>query len=307
MDSNCKPSNKGTLHIDFNSLVGNLQANLQHLSDLVLFSNTAISSAHENDYNNSSVFFHFQPAQNQKYSFNQAKERFGQWCLANSFKDAVDSLHCFLDECYTVCEILKSGKNSLIQLGLFHWILNIGKWRFHRLGLPDKIERLKEVYGVFSSMEAQILSLNRTRNCLVHRLGIVGTLDVDSNNVLTAKFREMQLLAISPNKDQEIIITGPTNVDGGWHVAVKNTDFSKVFKLNERIVFTEREHIWAIFTFFLFGQEMKNSICKNFNLVPPEAQQPALDVKFAGIEVGNKTGEQETIEKVSNVKSDPIS
>src|SRR4030043_1049828 len=224
MENNSSPQLKKTLRIDFNSLIGNLQANLQHLSDLVLFGNATVLVAQEKDYNNSSAFFHFQPAQNQKYDFNQAKERFGQWCLVNSFEDAVDYLHCFLDECYTVCEILRSGQNNLIQLKLFHWILNIGKSKFHKQGLPDKIKRLKDVYRVYSNMEDQILSLNRVRNCLVHRLGIVGQQDVDLNNVLTAKFKQMQLLAISPNKDQEVIISEPTNVEGGWTVAVRFND-----------------------------------------------------------------------------------
>lgn len=282
---------KGRLRIDFDSLLGKLQTNLQHLSDLVLFSHVASSSVQEAGYNNSSAFFHFQPAQNQKLNFDQAKESFGQWCLATSFEDAIDYLHCFLEECYTVCEILKSGQDNRIKFELFRWIINIGRRRFHKLGLPDKLKHLKGVYQVSSSIEEQILSLNRVRNCLVHRLGIINDQDVDANKILVAKFKQMELLTISPNHDQEIIISGPTRVEAGWRVVVRFNEYKKEFKLGDCINFTEHEHIWAIFTFFWFGQEIKNSICRSFKLVPPESQQPSVDVKLAGIEIDNKTGE----------------
>lgn len=83
----------------------------------------------------------------------------------------------------------------------------------------------------------------------------------------------MKLLAISPNHDQEITISGPTRVEAGWQIAVRFNDYKKEFKLGERINFSEHEHIWAIFTFFWFGQEIKNSICRSFKVATPASQQ----------------------------------
>jgi hypothetical protein len=267
MDNSCNSSSSGTLNIDCDSLIGHLQVNLQHLSDLVLFSSVASSSVQEKDYIDPPAFFKFQIANSQKYDFSQVKERFQQWCLINSFEDAVDYLNCFLDECYVVCEILKSSQNNLIKFGLFRHISSRGKVKFNKLGLPDKIKRLKDAYGVFSPMEDHIMSLNRVRKCLVHRLGIVGSQDVSPNNVITAKFKQIQLLAVNQDNTQEIVISGPLTVESGWRVAVRLNDFNKDFRLSERIVFSEHEHVWAIFTFFWFGQEIKNAICKSFKLL----------------------------------------
>ncbi|MFA4973483.1 MAG: hypothetical protein WC683_12765 [bacterium] len=253
-----------TVRINVDSLVGNLQVNLQHLFDLVHFSNVASSSAQEAEYNASSFFQCFMPAQNQRLGFAEVKAKFAQWCMITSFEDAINYIHHLLDEAFTVCEILKSRQVDSLSTRLFMRILNKLRPDFHTFGLPKKLERLRDGYGVNSAMEEHILSFNRVRNCLVHRLGIVGAQDVRAGSTLVAKFRQMQFVATNPTQDQEIIIDGPITLYDGWTIGVRFIDDQKEFRLGERIIFTEKEHFSAIFTFFLFGQTLRNSICNIF-------------------------------------------
>ncbi len=251
-----------TMNINLDGLVGKLNIQLQYLSDVLRFSNTAVDNVKEQNYNDDSAFLRFDTADNQKLSYDKAKAEFQEWCLRNSFRDSVETISIFLEECHLVCALLDARKNCRIDVEDYNQIVSEKQKRFHKLNFPAKIERLHEKFSVSSSLEKHVLSLNKVRNCLVHRTGIVGQQDLNADNELIAKFREMQTLVLSPDKTTEQVITEPTIINEGGHLAIRIQDCEKHFGLGKKIDFTPIEHSRTVFTFFVFGKQIHKSIVK---------------------------------------------
>ena len=161
---------------------------LQHLIDIIKFSKVATDCIQENKFNEYSEFTQFQIAPNHILEFNEAKNIFHRWCLKNSFKDCVENLNIFLDECHLVCELLAFRKNDQIIAEDFNRIVGPNKKKYNKEGLPKKIKILRENFDVSSQFEEHVMSLNNVRNCLVHRGGIVQQEDLNTEKELVAKF-----------------------------------------------------------------------------------------------------------------------
>ena len=257
-----------TMNINLDGLVGKLNIQLQYLSDVLKFSNTAVDNVKDQNYNDYSAFAQFNTADNQKLSYDKAKTEFQEWCLRNGFRDSVETISVFLEECHLTCALLDARENCQIKIEDYNQIVSEKKKRFHKMNFPTKITFLRENFSISSSLEKHVLSLNKVRNCLVHRSGIVGQQDLNTDNELIAKLREIQFIALTPDKTNERVITGPTIMNEGEHLAVRTQDCEKHFRLGQKIDFAPLEHSNTVYTFLVFGQEIHKSI-----------------VKFAGISV----------------------
>lgn len=250
------------MNINLDGLVGKLNIQLQYLSDVLKFSNTAVDKVKEQDYNDYCAFAQLNTADNQKLSYDKAKTEFQEWCLRNSFRDSVETISIFLEECHLVCALLDARENCRIKIEDYNQIVAEKQKRFHKMNFPTKIDFLHKVFSVSSSLEEHILSLNKVRNCLVHRSGIVGQQDINTDNKLIAKFKEIQFVVLTPDKTSERVITGPTIMNEGEHLAVRKQDCEKQFRLGQKIDFTPVEHFRTVYTFFIFGIEIHKSIVK---------------------------------------------
>lgn len=251
-----------TMNINLDGLVGKLNIRLQYLSDVLKFSNTAVDNVKEQNYNDYCAFAQLNTADNQKLSYDKAKTEFQEWCLRNSFRDCVETISIFLEECHLVCALLDARENCRINIEDYNQIVSKGQKRFCDLKFPAKIEHLRQKFSVSSCLEEHVLSLQKVRNCLVHRSGIIGQQDLNADNELIAKFREIQFLVLSPDRTNEQIITGPTTMNEGEHLVTRNQDYEKHFRLGQKIDFTPLEHFRTVSTFFVFGREIHKSIVK---------------------------------------------
>ena len=199
-ESKKKKINRININLDGPS--SKLYIQLQQLTDIFKFSKIANNCVQEKEFNEYYEFTQFQIAPNHVLKFNEAKKRFHQWCLKNSFKDCLENLNLFLDECHLVCELLASRKNDQIIGEDFNRIVGPNKKKYHKEGLPKKIKILRDNFNVYSPIEEHVMSLNKVRNCLVHRGGIVQQEDLNTERELVAKFREFQLIVMSPDKTE---------------------------------------------------------------------------------------------------------
>ena len=117
-----------------------------------------------------------------------AKE-FATWILAGGLQEVLDAFSGSLE----------IARQDLAFYSLTRTPESVDAWNkiweekvdFHRLGLPQKLRYLEKRYGVtlLREQEIDLLSLNRARNCLVHRQGVVrmadlGTSDSDINRII---------------------------------------------------------------------------------------------------------------------------
>jgi hypothetical protein len=146
------------------------------------------------------------------------------------------------------------------------------KKKFHRMEFPDKIDHLREHFGVASKFEHHVLSLNRARKCLVHRLGIVSAEDVvDATGRLVVTWHSLKFVIVDTATNHETILDAPMQVETESTFQAKIGPRRREFAIGERIKLDRDEHAHTVFTFYVFALEIMRAVEK---LQPSENVSP---------------------------------
>lgn len=101
------------------------------------------------------------------------KTEFKTWIEGNGFRELVESFLSFLDRIHQAAYIMKK---TGIKIKVSE--LQERQKNFEKQGLPNKLNLLATEFGIMPKHPEYIKSLNRARNCLTHRRGIVGVEDL---------------------------------------------------------------------------------------------------------------------------------
>src|SRR4030095_9320340 len=125
--------------------------------------------------------------------------------------------------------------------------------RFHRLGLPDKIDDLQRIYSLAldPDLVGHLRTINDARNCLVHRQGIVQERDVNEDAALRVSWRRLACVIRGPDGERDFF--PGSLVDVGETLCVSNRDVAKLFPLGTAISFSVQEFADVCWSLFLLG------------------------------------------------------
>jgi hypothetical protein len=246
--------------VNLEVLLGKLQISLQRLIDFVAIGLAGARRVEKSDYEEPKEFASLQVAAENRLPFATARDEFITWCLKNSFTDAVDLVSSFLEESRMVGALYSLGG----RCSGADWkrAMNSEKKQFHELGFPAKIKFLREKYAISSNFENHVLSLNRARNCLVHRLGVVSEKDVDATGYLTLTWHSVNLLLIDNSTREETRLTKPTRVESESTLAARIGPHRRQLKVGDRILFDQDEHKHTMLTFYTFALQIVQAIEK---------------------------------------------
>jgi hypothetical protein len=248
--------------IDLRALIDGLHRAVLRSYDIVAFGLQAADTAPVGELQLPGAFFHMGDPNSPDRTWETAKAAFKTWVLGAGLRDCVEAVGALLEEGRKVCAFWSFGPGR-VQVTGEEWNRRVvqGARRFHRLGLPDKIETLKKTYdpSIAPATTEHVLSINAARNCLVHRGGVVTDLDVTTPEGqakgLMVRWVKMQLLFI--DEDGERPINGPVDVKKGQRIGVRSAaEASKFFPLGEAVTFTTQEFSELAYTFSLFGQQL---------------------------------------------------
>lgn len=258
-ENNNSPLN---LKVQLNSkvILGNYQIELQKLLNIFNFSNSTAIVQNENSYQDIKPFLDISPAKNLKLSFEEIKSAFIVWNIINIMRNSIECVSNFLEEVYIYCTIIVISKKNNLTVNEWNETLSNGKVSFNRLGLPDKIEYLKNNYDVYSNFDEYIVSINKARNCLVHRKGIVSERDIDINQKLEVKWNTFKIKTTSPNGKKTKIVNKNNMVLKGWSLEVWLEEKSKTFNQGDKITFTQEEISDTIMTLIQYGSYLHQSM-----------------------------------------------
>lgn len=194
------------------------------------------------------------------WSSEQAQEQYYNWILTNGVKDIIDGINTFLESNHQILsywEIAKRQRDGEKLTGAV-WnkhIINGGK-NFHRLGLPNKIDHLKDNHKLELEQNFidQLLSINTARNCMVHRRGIVTIEDITIDNTLLVKWTKKLIVLKNEDGEQELILG--KQIEKKSSLSIKNKPDQKVFKIGEQIFFTIEEFADITWSQFQFGYDV---------------------------------------------------
>ncbi|HWP37465.1 MAG TPA: hypothetical protein VNL18_07935 [Gemmatimonadales bacterium] len=220
----------------------------------------------------------FRFASNQQWNADQTRNEWNRWILTNGFRDVSEAIHTTLEEVQTVlahwelASIQTAGKQ--VKVSDWNDIVVARGRRFHKLGLPDKLEFLATKYGfaIDADLARRALSINAVRNCYVHRKGVVHPQDVTANDNLTLEWRALTIIGTSPKGEQELV--PGTIVEAGTEVGVSNRARSKDFPLGAEIMLTADEFAQVCWTIMVLAETVTQQLEKHGRAMGVKFRQP---------------------------------
>lgn len=244
-----------SIHVDLGALLGGLQRSLQRTIDLVSLGLIAVDLAPPGALSLPEAFFEFTPALNQKRTVETAKEEYKSWALCSGLRDCVEAISAFLEEVRRVCAVYSLKTMEEVRGGDWNARMVNEPRKFHRFGLPNKLRYLAETYSLDTDLSEELLSINRARNCLVHRGGVVSERDTNEGDTLVVKWRRLEMTV--RGETGERVVESPGHVfEAGEMLSVREGSASKTFHKGDSITFTPQEFSELGYTFFVFGQHL---------------------------------------------------
>lgn len=131
---------------------------------------------------------------------------------------------------------------------------------FHKKPFPKKLERITENLGLNHSLDV-LNQINRVRNCLEHRAGIVSDSDCDSGkNYMSIHWRYPKIVSQDGDMSPISSIKGRKNTD------IVFTDEVRKFRKDQKILFDFYDNTKCIFTINVCFKGIIDGIYKIFNV-----------------------------------------
>jgi hypothetical protein len=242
------------IHIDLVALHATFFRRLQHQLDVTKVLQVGCERVTAEQVAEQGEFGAFVPANGAQLTHDEAKAEAQDWLLRGFLRDAIEGAGLFLDECLQVCEVLLLAAKGCAKAAELHRVFHDLPRTNHKLHFPQKLEKLERQFGITTRFNANVLSLNKARTCVVHRLGVVSTLDVDETGGLKITFQHAKFVARDQETGQEFVIDRPgivTTEDS--MLELHFVDSERHFKIGERVRLQAHELYDTIITLWRFG------------------------------------------------------
>jgi hypothetical protein len=256
---------KITVQVNLDAVFAELCHRLQCCIDMVCFGIRAAphGPVDPSTFPLKGAWFHVVTSESSMLKGEPLREVFGTWVLACGLRDAVEVLGVFLERArtaaatYSVWEKFQitGTRDACIPSEEWNERIVAGAAKFHRFGLPDKLERLTRYSSTLApSLSEEVRTINQARNCLVHRGGLVTDRDSNTPDGLVVKWEEVSLEIDTPSGRQSL--NPPQYVAEGGNLVMNYERTSKLFTFGEAVTFSAQEFAEMCMTFVRFGNEL---------------------------------------------------
>ena len=166
------------------------------------------------------------------------KDEFSNWIIANGLRELIETFKVFLDSLHHACFLMASSK------GQFTEEAELFDRRFPKEGLPNKLTLLNDRFRVNPKYPEYLQTINKARNCLTHRRGIVGLEDCNDDNDLKINWLGIDVFIEEPNGNKTFINEIPEGgllLSEGGEVKLQFMERDKRINRGMAIKFTPRE------------------------------------------------------------------
>lgn len=196
-------------------------------------------------------------------SVEEMRAAFAQWILTCGLRDVVETIGTTLGEARKLLTLFSMAQpDGSLTYGEY---IEAGERfaSFDRLGLPDKLSCLDELFGedfLPAARDAdQVLSINAARNCLVHRGGVVSERDCNMEGSLEVRWAQWDAIIIQPD-GTEVIAEKDTIGEAGSRIGVRRSQTSKLFQIGDTVKFSEQEFVNLCVTLLHFGRSLVEGV-----------------------------------------------
>jgi hypothetical protein len=256
-----QPQQQLNLPIDLVALQATFFRRLQHQLDVIKVLQVGCEQVTEQQVAEQPEFGKFVPANGAQLAHQDAKVEAQDWLLRCFLRDAIEGTGLFLDECLQTCDWMQAAAKGKAKGTELHRLLNDLPRINHRLHLPQKLEKLQREFGVTTRFDNNLISLNKARTCVVHRLGTVSRSDVDETEKLTIRFQHAKYVARGEKSGQQLVIDKPgilITEDSMLELHFVESEHS--FQVEERVRLQPHELYDTIITLWRFGMATAQAI-----------------------------------------------
>jgi hypothetical protein len=169
----------------------------------------------------------------------QRKTTYTNWLLSKGFQELARGVREMLEEAFFYNSMIQSA-DGLKTWGEFQKQMQEVRNRAGRASFPDL---MRWVNGGLTSplhFEREFLSLQKVRNCLEHRNGVVSEIDVDEDTkTLRLALPCIKIFVMQEGAEEELKIGH--YVEANTMIGLKNVIEEREFKLGERVTFKPEE------------------------------------------------------------------
>jgi hypothetical protein len=170
-----------------------------------------------------------------------------------NYHQLVKIAHEFIEASHEIYLALTENKQGDNVLSLKNHIDELCS-RFHKKNFPDKLDHLEKVLNINSSLEYLRL-INRVRNCLEHRSGVVTEQDCDiGKKHISIKWRYPKISTVDG------VLSPLSNVNGKQNTSLDFVDQVKTFRMGEKISFDFYDNYKCIYTINLCLKKIEDAI-----------------------------------------------
>jgi hypothetical protein len=196
-------------------------------------------------------------------ALHKLKEAHRVWLLSSAFSDFVRAVSAALQEAIAYIEVATTFQPGTTTVADFNsWRESTRKRvvKAQKGDLPTLLDTVEKGLSSPLTLREQVLSINKVRNCLEHRHGIVTEADLTDKaaQVLQLGWRRMRIFY---EKDgAEVAVEPLVPIVGPADVKSKLEDVTKEWKLGDTIDLTVDEFNEAMFTCLLLGNEIVSKL-----------------------------------------------
>jgi len=200
--------------------------------------------------------FRIEPTQ--PAEMDERRPVYKQWMLSKGFHELAKGLHRSLEEACLYVEVLKMG-GGYRKWGDLQKAVDGIKKKANDARFPELMAWVNAGLSEKLHFDREFHSLNKTRNCLEHRHGIVGDRDVDKDTgVLVLALPRMKVFFVKDGVETEIAIGQVFEKD--TKIFMKRVTSEVSYKVGEKISFTVDEFKTIAFACWMFVQDLVSKL-----------------------------------------------
>jgi hypothetical protein len=197
----------------------------------------------------------------QSRAFDDIKSDAHSWLQIHFFQDCLDSVGTFVEELLATCAIVDIAHGKSLTIEEMQNGEKNARAAHNKLNAVDKLAKLKTTYGMNMSSSEKVLSLNKLRNCLVHRQGIISEKDQNDAAGLTIEYYVCRVTVTGIETGVKTIFYTPHMVATEESTAeVEFIESKKTFPLGTRIALDKTDLSNVVLTLVTFSDHCTQEI-----------------------------------------------
>ncbi len=189
------------------------------------------------------------------------RELYETWLVTKGFHDLFKGLRTSFERAYLYIALLHQRQIAGKDIAAFVQSMEMKAERLHFVPLVDQVSRkLKSPLSYYE----ELLSLQKTRNCLEHRNGIVGMADVSAQErVLSLRFPRLKAFYTRAGHEVEvgpgaIIDTGDERAE--VEIFIKRETYERHFALGDHVRLSSAEFIEVAMATCLIADDLVSKL-----------------------------------------------